>query len=443
MLWRSNSTDTDAGFALRRYIAASTTATQNDPEDSTADNPLELDSNADESDEAVDSVKYNPFQSASLDTDAGLASEANTVALTTLPNEELSSSQNSGVLRLAGGRGRLIQPFARPITKSFRVAVCDGVISEVREFLDDGVNPNAFSLEGYTPLWYAASLGLKDIVALLLSAGADPDLHSENPSYKPLFIAIKNQHVAVAHLLIDGGANIGVGPLRKRTALHQAVASEVLDIAKVLIDRGAEIDAVSDDVIIATPLCVAVWTCNSVLIDMLLDAGANPRVQTPDHKTALHVVAMKGSREVAAKIFAADKQRNPGPEQAILDMKDMNGLTALGLAICWNNVPVIDTLLHAGANPEDAKLFTDLHIASILGHPSIAAIPLDAVSQRDPDAEPEMKDGWGYTALHWAACNVRFEYVKLLLERGASTSSKSKSGRTPLQCAKGADAKGR
>ena len=47
-------------------------------------------------------------------------------------------------------------------------------IDEVREFLENGMNPNVVSYQGDKPLVVAAEDGLDEMVLLLLSFGADP-----------------------------------------------------------------------------------------------------------------------------------------------------------------------------------------------------------------------------------------------------------------------------
>ena len=71
----------------------------------------------------------------------------------------------------------------------------------------------------------------------------------------------------------------------------------------------------------------------------------------------LHGAAKLGDAEAAEKLLA---------EGADVDQKDARGITALGVAVGFNKLPVIKALVKAGANVKltDSKGHTPLHYAA-------------------------------------------------------------------------------
>ena len=59
-----------------------------------------------------------------------------------------------------------------------------------------------------------------------------------------LHVAAKNGHVDVAKVLIQNGADVNAVEKDKWTALHLAARNGHVDVAKVLIQNGADVNAV-------------------------------------------------------------------------------------------------------------------------------------------------------------------------------------------------------
>lgn len=62
--------------------------------------------------------------------------------------------------------------------------------------------------------------------------------------WTPLHLAAKNELVTMATLLLDQGADIEAKTINKWTPLHQAAVNGNYDIAGLLIDRDAKINAI-------------------------------------------------------------------------------------------------------------------------------------------------------------------------------------------------------
>ena len=72
----------------------------------------------------------------------------------------------------------------------------------------NGANANAKDEDGATPLHLAADTGHKDIVELLISKGADVNAKDEDET-TPLYIAVEEGHTEIADLLRKHGARQG------------------------------------------------------------------------------------------------------------------------------------------------------------------------------------------------------------------------------------------
>jgi len=110
-----------------------------------------------------------------------------------------------------------------------------------------------------------------------------------------------------------------------------------------------------------------------------------------------------------------------------------DGFQALGLATFLGHINVVDYLLKAGAWVNEPSrnelLITPLHSAVVCGYSQIAYRLLEA------GADPNLRQGDGYTPLHIAAMNNLIEMIRLLLNYGADLQVTDKNGKTALELA--------
>jgi ankyrin repeat protein len=103
------------------------------------------------------------------------------------------------------------------------------------------------------------------------------------------------------------------------TALHLAVFAEQADAARVLIERGADVNVQSTGPIARVPpLGTAAFVGSTPLARLLLDAGADVDGQGEGGFTALHAAAQSGNEELVrlllergadGSVVAADGKR--------------------------------------------------------------------------------------------------------------------------------------
>lgn len=155
-------------------------------------------------------------------------------------------------------------------------AAATGQIDRLRTLLKkDASLANAYSADGFTPLGLAAFFGQRSAVEALLSAGADVNQPSkETMKLTPLHSATAAREVSIARLLIAKGANVNARQAELGfTPLHEAAANGHIEFALLLLENGAEINSRTKDG--KTPLKFAVDRNESEMASFLRSRGAH------------------------------------------------------------------------------------------------------------------------------------------------------------------------
>lgn len=120
-----------------------------------------------------------------------------------------------------------------------------GKTARVQELLGkDSSLANRIAPDGFHPLGLAAFFSHHDTVELLLNAGANVNVPAQNNlRVTALHSAAAAGRFDIAQLLIDRGADVNASHQDQYTALHAAAATGQVELAKLLLDRGADINA--------------------------------------------------------------------------------------------------------------------------------------------------------------------------------------------------------
>lgn len=119
-----------------------------------------------------------------------------------------------------------------------------GALDRVKAWLTKQPNLlNAYAPDGFQPIGLAAFFGHTDIVEYLIEQGAEIDAPSQNNMrVRPLHSAVANKRVDIVKLLIDHGADVNSTQADDFTPLHEAAQNGLLDVAQWLIERGAHVN---------------------------------------------------------------------------------------------------------------------------------------------------------------------------------------------------------
>ncbi|MEM7593149.1 MAG: ankyrin repeat domain-containing protein [Cyanobacteria bacterium P01_A01_bin.83] len=162
---------------------------------------------------------------------------------------------------------------------------------------------NAQDSVGMTPLHYAARKSV-ECVNLLIKGGADVNLRNRN-GYTVIFEASTAE---IANILVENGANINVVANRGTTPLISAICREHIDVVCYLISQGANVNYTQELDFHSTITQDSLRMIRSSdsqakkdrafkILEVLLEAGADPNIQCVDGSTVLHDASRKGLTE--------------------------------------------------------------------------------------------------------------------------------------------------
>lgn len=137
--------------------------------------------------------------------------------------------------------------------------------------------------------------GRNDIIAMLMRVGARvPDVTKWAPFYY-------FKHEATARFLLEQGMNPNHMNWHRFTLLHHMAAAGDIAKATLLLDHGADVDAI-DDEYRSTPLGVAARWGRPAMVDLLLERGADPSLAGAPWATPLAWARKKAHAEIASTL---------------------------------------------------------------------------------------------------------------------------------------------
>jgi len=190
-----------------------------------------------------------------------------------------------------------------PDAATFGIQMEMGDIGQLRKWLDEGLNPDFLADRIGTGLMIAAWRGDIPMMELLVARGADVNKANALGERALMHAAWRGQPAA-AEWLLAHGARIDSEPMHWG-ALHYAVFAGHGEVAKLLLDRGADINARSTNG--SSVLMMAVYEGHEDLVRQLLARGADNSVINDRGDDALSW-AMKFKRLSIARLVALPEQ---------------------------------------------------------------------------------------------------------------------------------------
>ncbi|XP_060271825.1 ankyrin repeat and KH domain-containing protein 1 isoform X6 [Ovis aries] len=260
---------------------------------------------------------------------------------------------------------------------------CSGGRQEVVDLLlARGANKEHRNVSDYTPLSLAASGGYVNIIKILLNAGAEINSRTGSKlGISPLMLAAMNGHVPAVKLLLDMGSDINAQiETNRNTALTLACFQGRAEVVSLLLDRKANVEHRAKTGL--TPLMEAASggyaEVGRVLLDKGADVNAPPVPSSRD--TALTIAADKGHYKFCELLI------NRG---AHIDVRNKKGNTPLWLASNGGHFEVVQLLVRSGADVDgaDNRKITPLMSAFRKGHVKVVQYLVKEVNQFPSDIE--------------------------------------------------------
>lgn len=241
---------------------------------------------------------------------------------------------------------------------------CSGGRQEAVEVLIAGsANFEHRNVSDYTPLSLAASGGYIGIVKILLAHGAEINSRTGSKlGISPLMLASMNGHTATVKLLLDMGADINAQiETNRNTALTLACFQGRHEVVSLLVERRANIEHRAKTGL--TPLMEAASggyiEVGRVLLEKGADVNAPPVPSSRD--TALTIAADKGHQKFCDLLLSRG---------AIVEVRNKKGSTPLWLAANGGHLEVCQLLARysADVNSQDNRKVSVLMAAFRKGH---------------------------------------------------------------------------
>jgi ankyrin repeat protein len=306
----------------------------------------------------------------------------------------------------------------------------------VNFLLEAGADPNFPRKDGLAPI--IAVFSIPEMVKALSGFGKSID--STN---------VPDTMVKIVQLLVNAGANPNSCDFIGRTALMLATEKGYLEIARILICKGAEVNAIEDCTLgilpdlykgmenniaaqsqLKTALIFATENGHTEVVSELLEAGADVTIADRKNRLPINIAIQEGYTEIIQLL------QNAGAKTVVGSIE--SSPAALLGAAKQGNLDILKSALQAGIDPNTSELEatrnprhkTALMFAADRGHLKIVEHLILAGVDINLSDRPSKK--LGKTPLMCAAESGHAEIVRLLLRSGAIVDAQDKRGQTAL-----------
>ncbi|XP_017781810.1 PREDICTED: serine/threonine-protein phosphatase 6 regulatory ankyrin repeat subunit A isoform X2 [Nicrophorus vespilloides] len=284
------------------------------------------------------------------------------------------------------------------------IASHKGHVELVHNLLANHARVDVFDHEGRSALHLAAEKGYIQVCDYLLTNKAFINSKSRN-GRTALHLASLNGYIHLVKFLIkDHNAVIDILTLKKQTPLHLAAGAGQIEVCKLLLELGANIDATDDQG--QKPIHAAAQNNYSEVAKLFLQQHPSlVMATTKDGNTCAHIAAAQGSVTVIEELMKFDRSGVISARNKLTDA------TPLQIAAEGGHADVVKALVRAGASVTDENKngFTAVHLAAKNGHGHVLEVLRSSNTLRVTSKK------LGVTPLHVAAYFGQADTVRELL----------------------------
>ena len=255
-------------------------------------------------------------------------------------------------------------------------------------------------------------------------------------SESPLIEAVRRGDARAIETLLEQGVEIdepagtivlwvrngAANQMSGATALLVAINRSKTDIARLLLDRGADPSPVAKGPFLegTTPLIIAAMRDDLGMVENLLSRGADPSRPDARAMTALGWAVENGNAEISKALLQAGSPVDTGYA--------MNAASPIAVASALGHTEIIELLIQSGADLSKGNMQgqSPLQLALHWEHTDAALALLRG------GAKPDERDSTGATALIYAARLPDGILLEAMLAAGADPNSQTNNGNTPL-----------
>jgi ankyrin repeat protein len=275
----------------------------------------------------------------------------------------------------------------------------------------------------------ACVLAMLAVAAMAQSPETGPD---------SFYSAIHDNNLIELKVLLDQKTGADAADNHEITPLMYAAEIGSVDAMRLLLDRGADVNAQN-----AFGSTALMWSVtDAAKVRLLLDHGAQLNTAARSGRTALIIAAFTNPSAEVVRLLLAK-----GAKVGVMDVRHV---TPLNAATFGNDTATVRLLLEAGADIETPDTFIGLTpLMNAAGNRNVDAVKLlvakgakvNAVSKTEglPKIQTGTVEFGGWTPLLMASAFGPPESVKILLDAGARIDAQDYRGFTPLMLAVSTD----
>ena len=286
-----------------------------------------------------------------------------------------------------------------------------------------GMDIDQATSTGQTPLFLATINQDLSMVTYILSLNPDLDSPIVDTLITPLHMAAYLGASAIANILLQQGADIGVKNKHGLSVLCAAALSCKRDVLETIISYSPDLDSPDNDG--ETPLFYSVQKRAIDCVSLLLGAGASTSSPAKSWGQPLHKAVTQGDINIMCLLLDAN---------ADINARSRSGYNSLMIACQKGDEEIMEELLRRGADLDDCVTVDGMglfHLAAMSGKRTI----LEKVVQLKGTADIDRPSSKGETPFLLACRDARIDLMQALLASGANPYRLSTSGENAIHYA--------